>query len=174
MPVVLPPAPPPAPPPAASASAATLPARRYGFGDAWLGESLAEWLEVAPASVGVPCASSAHDPSVQTCRRADLDLGAGYGARELSCTFVDGRLARIAFRTSIDGFAHVTAALKAKDGAPDRVVRDTLGRTGRPHVLMTWRNGRSTIELSDPLADTVHLGVRLTLDADASRLAKAG
>jgi len=102
-----------------------------------------------------------------------VDLDGGYGARELGYVFVDGRLARISFKTSIDGFAYVTAKLKKASGAPDAIVRDTVGASARPHVLMTWRNGRSTIVLSDPLPDFSHLGVNFTLDALSNRLPKA-
>jgi hypothetical protein len=39
---------------------------------------------------------------------------------------------------------------------------------------MVWRNGRSTIVLSDPLPDFSHLSVNFTLDSLANRLPKAG
>jgi len=164
-----------APPPhAAAAAPAALPTRRYGFADAVLGETLAEWRASRPVRAKAPCVSAAGDPVVMVCRGVDVELGGGYSARELSYAFVEGRLARISFRTSIDGFAYVTAALKKTSGAPDRIVRDSLGPAGRPHVSMTWRNGRSTIFLSDPTADAVNLTVRFTLDALAERIPKAG
>jgi hypothetical protein len=171
------PALPPPPAPAAHAPAAVQsapPEIRFGFDDAWLGETLAQWRASRPARVREPCAAPGKDPDILTCRDAPRDFGAGYAARELTYTFVQGRLAQITFRTSVDGFDHVTAALKRAFGTPDTIVRDSLGRTGFPHVSMTWRNSRSTIVLSDPLPDFSHLGVRFTLDLLANRLAKAG
>ncbi len=167
------PALPPPTPPAAASALNPAPALRYGFADAWLGETLAEWRASRPARANAACGTGG-GPAVLVCRGAEADLGGGYAARELSYVFVDGRLARISFRTSIDGFAYVTAALKKDFSAPSQVVRDSQGPAGRPHVSMTWRNGRSTIVLSDPVADAVHLSVRFTLDALADRVSKAG
>ena len=171
------PPPPPIPPlhaPAAAAAVSTpAPGSRYGFADAWLGETLAEWRASRPVRAKAPC-TEAKALDVLVCRGVDADLGGGYAARDLSYAFVAGRLARISFRTSIDGFDHVTAVLKKASGAPERIVRDTLGPTGRPHVSMIWRNGRSTIVLSDPMADAVNLSVHFTLDALADKATQAG
>ena len=162
------------PPHVAAAAPIPAPPSRYGFAEAWLGETLAEWRASRPVRAKAPCAAAPGDHAVLVCRGVDVDLGGGYAARELSYAFVDGRLARISFRTSIDGFDHVTAALKKDFSTPSQIVRDSLGATGRPHVSMTWRNGRSTIVLSDPLPDFTYLSVRFTIDALAGRLPKAG
>jgi hypothetical protein len=104
-----------------------------------------------------------------------VPLGDGYRARSLTYTFVDGALARIAFRSSMDGFAYVTARLEARYQQPDRVARDTLktvGGPGRPHVIMAWRRGTTTIRLDDPIPHTVDLRVEITQDDLAGRLPK--
>lgn len=166
----------PVPPPAAVAAAPAAPpaSPRYGFDQAWLGESLADWRASRPARATAACPAVPAQPSLVVCRGPDVDVGGGFAARELSYVFVDGRLARISFRTSIDGFDYVTAALKKTVSAPAAIVRDSLGRTDRPHVAITWRNGHSTIMLSDPTPDAAHLSVRFTLDALAGQAAKAG
>jgi len=159
-----------APPVAAAPGPA--PSRPFGFDGASLNETLDAWRQSTAGRAGGPCAAAASARTLTVCSAPPLDLGGGYAARDLTFTFVDGRLARIAFRTSIDGFAFVTAALEKACGAPDAVVRDSARRM--PHVSMRWRNGRSTIELSDPLPDYSHLGVAMTVDADAGRLPAIG
>jgi hypothetical protein len=163
----------PAPPPDPAAFAVAAPQVRYGFADAWLAESLADWRASRPDRARADCRPGG-GPRVVVCRGADQPLGATYAARDLTFVFIDDRLAQIRFRTSIDGFDFVTAALKRAAGLPDRIDRDTLGSTGRPHLSMIWRNGRSTIVLDDPLAGAVNLGVRLTVDALAAEVPKSG
>jgi hypothetical protein len=173
MPALHPPTPAP-PPHAAAAAFAPASVPRYGFADAWMGMTLDQWRSSRPARAKVLCGGAPRDPAAVICRGADTELGGGYGARDLSYVFVDDRLARISFRTSIDGFAFVTSALKRSSGPPDQIMRDSTGAAGRPHVSMVWRNGRSTIVLSDPLPDFSHLSVNFTLDSLANRLPKAG
>jgi hypothetical protein len=152
----------PAPPPDPAAFAVAAPQVRYGFADAWLAESLADWRASRPDRARADCRPGG-GPRVVVCRGADQPLGATYAARDLTFVFIDDRLAQIRFRTSIDGFDFVTAALKRAAGLPDRIDRDTLGSTGR-----------STIVLDDPLAGAVNLGVRLTVDALAAEVPKSG
>jgi len=149
----------------------TAPAGRYGFNDAWLGESLVDWRASRPLRATLPCTPTARDAQVVVCRGPDHPFSSDVAARELTYTFVEGRLARIAFRTSINGFEFVTAALKKAFSTPDDIVRDQLRGSGRPHLAMIWRNGRSTIELDDPLPDMSHLSVSFTVDALAAKVA---
>ena len=107
-----------------------------------------------------------------TARRASL-LSGGYLARGLTFTFVGQKLAAISFTSSIDGFSYATAALKHQCGEPTRIVHDdlkTVDGVSLPHVEMTWRNGRSTVKLDDPLPHSLVLSVHLQLDAAAKAL----
>jgi len=174
---------PPSPPPstassfassgAASSSAA---APIYGFADAQMGEGIDAWRAAKPTRAALDCPALPHRPDTRICRGADVALGGGYFARQVDYTFVGGRLARISFRSSIDAFDNVTAALKGRFKAPDKIVRDMIkdNWNARYHVAMQWKNGRSTITLSDPLPNTTQLEVRFTLDAMAARLDAAG
>ncbi len=121
------------------------------------------------------CAATPGRPNLVVCRIADQLLGAAYAARDLTYLFLDGRLAQIRFRTSIDGFAYAVAKLKHDFGEPTSIRRDVirLSRETAQHVAWDWRNGRSTIELSDPAPPGGQLAVRITLDAAASSLAAA-
>jgi hypothetical protein len=154
----------PAPPPAHIAPA---PADRFGFQSAWLGESMGDWRAHAPPAV--TCATQAR---VTTCSAPPQPLGGGYEARNLTYRFVDGQLARISFRTSVDGFSWVTARLDGRYGRPDSILRDDIQAEALdiPHVQDTWRNGRSTIVLDDPTGDLRTLRVTYSLDALASAL----
>jgi hypothetical protein len=158
---------------AASAEASKPPPARYGFAGAFLGEGIEEWRGRRGASAALGCARAPNTTAIVVCRGPDIPLGGGYRARRLSYLFVGDRLAEISFEASIDAFDNVTASLKRAFGDPSLIARDTLKRSGFPHVAMTWRNGRSTIHLSDPLTDYANLGVRLTLDALARQLPRA-
>ena len=159
-----------APPPAVQSSP-----RRYGFGGSELGESLDVWRTAAPGRRANGCAGAPGTTGLTICRGADVPLGGGYFARALTYTFAHGRLVRIAFRSSIDAFTFVTANLKRHFSLPDRVVHDTVkvpNLGARAHVQMRWRNGRSTIELSDPGDSPVQLRVSLTQDAFAHQMSR--
>ena len=141
------------PPPAA--------ARPFGLGDARIGMDLAAFR----ARPGVACGPG-RSAGVTVCHGPDLPLGGGYFARDLDYRFVGGTLAQIRFRSSVDAFSWVTARLKTDDGQPTAIVRDSVAHAGErvPHVTMTWRNGRSTIALSDPVQSMIQLGVSITRD----------
>ncbi len=88
-------------------------------------------------------------------------------ARDPTYTFANGRLAKISFHSSIDGFAYATASLKHRFGLPNAIVRDRIiaaDGLNCAHVGITWRNGRSTITLNDPTPDAAHLEVTMRLD----------
>ena len=152
----------PAPPPPEAA-----PVVRYGFEHAQLGESLATWR--ATASRDVACQRAGR---VTTCSGPLVPLGGGYVARNLTYRFVDGKLARISFRTSVDAFNWVRHRLDTRFGDPARVARNDIlaDSLDFPHVRDTWRDGRSTIVLDDPTRDMATLKVTYTLDALASAL----
>ena len=161
-----------APPPPAVAAAPALQPVRYGFAGADLGTDFAVWRASSSKARDTPCREG-ESGSMQVCTMAAADLGGGYLARDLTFTFVDEKLAAIDFKTSIDGFDYATADLKQRFGQPMRIERDTLKSVDgsvMPHVAMIWRNGRSTIRLSDPMTTSLALSVRLSLDADAQRL----
>jgi hypothetical protein len=166
-------APPPVPAahaPTAHAAAATARAPRYGFAGADLGMDFAAWRASSPTAAAAPCRPVG---DAQVCAVGSPDLGGDYRARDLTFTFLGGRLAAIDFKSSIDGFDYATAALKKRFGAPTTIVRSqfkSVDGVTLPHVAMIWRNGRSTIRLSDPIRSSLSLSVRLSLDAAANRL----
>ncbi len=105
-----------------------------------------------------------------------MSLGGSYWARNPTYKFLDGRLVGIAFQTSIDGFDFATATLKRSFGEPKRIVRDTVKlQDGAvfPHVMMTWRNGRSTIALSDPVMKGMTLSMEFSLNGAGPQIFKA-
>jgi hypothetical protein len=162
-----------APPPPTAAVVQTSQPVRYGFAGADLGADFAVWRASSEAARETPCRQG-RSSAVQVCTMPAADLGGGYQARDLTFTFIDETLAAIDFKTSIDGFDNATAALKRRFGQPMQIVRDSLKSVDgsvMPHVTMIWRNGRSTIRLSDPMKAQLALSVRLSLDADAQRLA---
>lgn len=131
-----------------------------------MGASLADLHGVRPKASCAP-----EKAGVVDCAAPDQPLGGGYFARDLNYRFIDGRLAQIRFRSSIDGFAFVVAKLKHDFGEPADLRRDVAHLYGHAfdHVAFTWRNGRSTIQMSDPVTPT-QLEVKITFDADKSRL----
>lgn len=143
---------------------------RYGFAGAVMGADLRSWRLSRPkASCGAPAGRS----GLVACDVADQPLGGAYAARDLTYLFLDGRLVQIRFRTSIDGFAYAVARLKQEFGQPAAIRRNVIRLQDEraQHVAFDWRNGRSTIELSDPVPPGAQLGVRITLDAAAPTLA---
>ena len=110
-------------------------------------------------------ACTAPGTAVLECVVSDQPIGGGFYARNLTFRLIDGQLAGIEFRTSIDGFAFAVARLKDKFGPPADIRRDSVKLYGRDfdHVAFTWRNGRSTIVLSDP-AELDRLSVRMYLN----------
>ncbi len=168
------------PPPSSSSIAsapqtanAIAPARRFGLGGADLGMPLKTWRSASAVNEAASCAGAASG-RLQICHGAPMTLGS-YTTRDLSYAFIDGRLAQISFRLSIDGFDDVTGALRRHFGDPQRIVRDEVRVSDGlrlPHVLMVWRNGRSTITLSDPGSSGSALLVRLVVDQEAKPLAQ--
>lgn len=152
-----------APPPAPAVALV-----RYGFRKAEIGMELAAWRRSAPQRGVAEC--EGRGPRTEVCRTPDQPLGGGYQAREITSTFVEGRLARVSFTTSIDGFAYAMAELKGAFGAPGEVRRDRVRLANGldlPHLEMTWRNGRSTIRLSDPARRGGRLSVVIAANAQA-------
>ena len=149
-------------PPAAASKAAT----PFGFGGGVIGDDLARWRASARQASCEPPAAR-----MVACHAPDQQLGGMYYARNLTYRFLDGRLAQIAFNTSIDGFAFAVAKLKQAFAEPNAIVRDRVRLDGATlaHVTFTWTNGRSTIVLSDP-AFANQLEVKITLDAAAALL----
>lgn len=153
-------------------SAAPAAAQPFGLADIRIGMDLASFK----SRPKVGCAPGKAQ-GVTVCSAPDRALGGGYFARDLTYCFVDGRLAQIRFRSSIDAFSWVTAQLKKDDGQPSAIKRDTAvfnSGVRLPHVLMTWKNGRSTITLNDPVQSLTQLSVSITRDTDAARLAAQG
>jgi hypothetical protein len=146
------------------------PVVRYGFEQAQLGQTLTAWRAAAPSNAACQTAGR-----VTTCSGPLVPLGGGYVARNLTYRFVGGELARISFSTSIDAFDWVRHRLDTRFGAPTTVTRSDIVAESLdfPHVRDTWRNGRSTIVLDDPIHDMASLRVTYTLDALASALPAA-
>ena len=155
-----PPVAPPSPP-------ASVQAQPYGLGEARIGMDLAAFR----AHPGIVCGPGKAQ-AVTVCRGPDLPLGGVYSARQPTYRFLNGRLAQIRFHASIDAFSWVTARLKKDDGQPTTIRRDTTHLQGvdLPHVLMTWKNGRSTIALDDPVQSVSQLDVSITRDTALAQL----
>ncbi len=144
---------------------APAPAPRFGFAGMMIGAGMADLRAVRPKAVCAPEKDGYTD-----CTAPDQLIG-GYLARDLTYRFIGGKLVQIRFHSSVDGFAFVVARLKHDFGEPadirrDEVKLDDPERRGLdlPHVMFTWRNGRSTIRLSDP-ATPGQLAVSMTLNA---------
>ncbi len=157
-----------------SAQVSSLP---FGFAGGDLGETLAAWRDARPSRHLSACKPDGQRPGLTVCKGSDAPLGGGFFAHQLTYTFLNGRLAGISFRSSIDAFDFVTAALKHNFSLPDEVVRDRISdshRASRFHVRMRWRNGRSTITLNDPIPNATQLQVSFTLDAAEKQLPSGG
>jgi hypothetical protein len=156
----------PSPPPSTPAFVQPAPAPvRYGLDDAMLGMPLNAWRTRHPTAKACAASPGGH---VSTCVSDPLPISGGYVARSLTYRFVDQQLVQITFQTSINGFSDVMAMLHHTYGQPSKIVRDLAALKDHavfPHVLMTWRNGRSTIRLSDPVPPGAMLSVRYRLNA---------
>src|ERR1700761_676964 len=102
-----------------------------------MGADLADLHRIRPKAICAP-----GNAGVVDCVATDQPLGGGYFARDLHYRFIDGRLAQIRFKSSIDGFAFVVAKLKHDFGAPAGLRRDVVRLYGYAfdHVAFTWRN----------------------------------
>ena len=104
-------------------------------------------------------APESQDPLVATnAVQEQLRRGFGdrYRARELAYGFVDGRLASVRFRSSVDGFAFVTAAMKQAYGEPAAITRDDIRLANgfsMPHVALRWKTAHGQ---ALPAADGGH------------------
>ena len=135
---------------------------------------MAAWRASSPVRAASSC--TAQGARLQVCRIPDQPLGPPPRARGLTATFVDDRLASLAFTASIDSFSAAVGELTGAYGKPAAVVHDTAtlpDGSVLPHVAMTWRNGRSTIALSDPAGRGGRMSVRYRLDAAAPVLRTA-
>ncbi len=161
----------PAPPPVAAPLAR--PAATYGFQDAQLGETLADWRRGGDRAG--PCQPVKGALSATLCAARPAPLGGRQIAHDLTYEFVGGRLARIRFLTSIDAYDRVRARLDGRFGPPVNIVRDAIKidqSFETPHLKAYWRNGRSTIVVNDPERDGRSLSVTYSLDALSSNLPK--
>ena len=131
-----------------------------------IGAKLADLHDIRPKASCAP-----EKNGVVDCFARDQPVGGGYFASDLDYRFIDGHLAQIRFKSSIDGFAFVVAKLKHDFGQPANLRRDDVRLYGHgfAHVTFMWRNGRSTIRMSDPVTPN-QLAVTITFDADESRL----
>jgi hypothetical protein len=134
---------------------------RFGFAGVMIGADLEDLHRIRPRAT---CMDKT--PVLMDCLAPDQPLGGGYFARDLTYRFANGRLAEIRFHSSIDAFAFVVAKMKHDFGVPADIRRDDIRLDGRafPHVAFAWRNGRSTIRMSDP-ATPGQLEVAITMDA---------
>lgn len=160
-------APPPAPPPPALVhpTHAIETGVRYGFDKAVLGMSLEDWRALSIRQLRAVCSPERERRVI--CSTEDVPLGGPYAAHNLSYTFLGGKLARIAFETSINGYDNAVAVLIHSFGQPTQISRDTIALTDGavfPHVLMTWRAPRAAIALSDPEPNGRMLSVQIGLD----------
>ena len=145
-------------------------AQPFGLGEERIGMDMTAFASQPKVSCAPGKAAD-----VTVCHGPDRQLGGGYFARDLTYRFVGGRLAQIRFSSSIDAFSWVTAQLKKDDGQPSAIARDIAvlkGGATLPHMLVTWKNGRSTIALSDPVQPPTQLSVSITRDAAAAELAR--
>ncbi|MBE7219404.1 MAG: hypothetical protein INR64_13095, partial [Caulobacteraceae bacterium] len=101
----------------------------------------------------------------QTCTIAAAPLGGAYRARDLTYTFEDGRLTRIAFDASIDALPYAAAVVKRQFGAPATTRRDSIQTPDGPleHLAYTWAGHGASARLSDPTRASDRLQVVLSL-----------
>ncbi|MBE7218643.1 MAG: hypothetical protein INR64_09255, partial [Caulobacteraceae bacterium] len=119
----------PAPPHAYAAPPPALSRDQLGLGlDAW---------RATPGAAGAQCAPP--QGASQTCTIAAAPLGGAYRARDLTYTFEDGRLTRIAFDASIDALPYAAAVVKRQFGAPATTRRDSIQTPDGPleHLAYT-------------------------------------
>jgi hypothetical protein len=139
---------------------------KYGFAGLMIGADVADLHSARPKAACMP-----QKDGVIDCVAPDQPLGGGYFARNLTYRFIDGRLVQIRFLSSVNGFAFIVAKLKHDFGEPADIRRGDVRLYDRPfaHVTFIWRNGRSTIEMSDP-ATPNQLTVRITSDAAKAQM----
>ncbi|MGA0603806.1 hypothetical protein ACO2Q3_24075 [Caulobacter sp. KR2-114] len=147
------------------------------FDGARLGMTIAAWKALplpttGPTHLARACAQGAG--GLVTCRYADV-----YGAYDLPQAhrlyparpawrvryqFLNGRLAAISLRTSIDAYNDVVSGLTRAYGKPrrTRVDRVAVGPgQSRARVRTTWARSGAQVELTDPSANPVRLSLRL-------------
>ena len=142
------------------------PPSAVGFQTAYLGESLDDWRRQAPP--GATCRTLTGAPARAICAAPPVDLGGHQVARDISYGFVEGRLVRIRFLTSIDAYDRVRARLDGRFGAPSPITYDAIQinrSVPTPHQRDVWRRGGALIVLSDPERDGYSLSVTYSLDA---------
>ncbi len=145
-----------------------LPAQGVGFDGSVLGQSLETWRAAQTQS-----ACAAPVGVVTTCTLPAVNLGDGNMARDLVFEFVDGRLARIRFLTSIDAYQEVRALLDPRLGAPHTIQRNAIHldeSVDTAHLRDSWTLAGATVILNDPERDGVSLSVTFALDSLAGRL----
>ena len=146
----------------------------FGFEKAALGETLAGWRRSVGGSAS--CAPRSSGDGVVVCGMAPVALGGDRTAPDVAFTFVNGRLARIRFRTSINAYDRVRARLDSRYGAPRPVTYGQIRiehSIETPHVRAVWHNDRSTIVINDPDAEGTTLKVTYTLDRLVGALRRA-
>ncbi len=156
-----------APPPVATTPAR--PAATFGFQNALLGQSFADWRRGAERAGSCQPVKGALSATI--CAAPPMPLGGRQIAHDITYEFVGGRLARIRFLTSIDAYNRVRARLDGRFGPPANIVRDAIRidqSFETPHLKAYWRNGRSTILLNDPERDGRSISVTYSLDALSS------
>jgi len=143
-----------------TAASIAAPASTFGFQNAHLGETLAEWRDAS--GIDGRCQPVKGAANLIVCATPPIALGGGQIARDITYEFVGGRLGRIRFLTSIDAYDRVRARLDERFGAPANIVRDNIKideTLETPHLKAYWRKGQSTILLNDPERDGRSLSV---------------
>ncbi|HEY5006530.1 MAG TPA: hypothetical protein VII42_00915 [Caulobacteraceae bacterium] len=175
------------PPPSTQASV-------IGFMGAQLGMGLAEWKALAypgrnPAQVTTTCS----DDTTRTGGPPVAGGGSGQGGRLVVCTytnrlggaalplsfpltqaylvqgpkydFIDGKLSKVEFQTSIDAFDDLTARFEARYGPAAQTLRDdvtTRGGFDLPRVRKIWRLPKGSVEIIDPATPPTQLAVQFS------------
>lgn len=105
----------------------------------------------------------------------DVPWTQGLLAKSPRYVFTGGRLTRIDIHVGIDAFDKVMARMKARYGAPSRMVRDNMKtRVGAlSRVTVRWKTPAGAIELVDPTADLANMTISF-IDPAAHPVATAG
>jgi hypothetical protein len=161
---------------------ANAPAGGIGFMGARLGMGLDQWKALAypghdPSQVAAACANGQGGtaPGTVVCTYAQraggvtlplsFPLTKTWLVRDPTYDFVDGRLGKIAFHTSIDAFDDLSARFEARYGPASQIQRDDVTtRSGLdlPRVRKTWRLPGGSIEIIDPATPPTQLAVQFT------------
>lgn len=167
---------------ASEAPPANAPAGGIGFMGARLGMGLDQWKALAypgrdPGQVEAACVNgqAGTAPGTVVCTYAQraggvtlplsFPLTKTWLVRDPTYDFVDGRLGKIAFHTSIDAFDDLSARFEAKYGPASQIQRDDVKtRSGLdlPRVRKTWRLPSGSIEIVDPATPPTQLAVQFT------------